>query len=349
MTFKDSPTVTVDTGPLDRIVDKDLPQPHQINYQVTADTIRNFAHAVDDPNALYLDEEYARSTRWGGVIASPGYLASHGSSAWLARYVPKLRDSAGNELSELVHASEEWKFLRPVRPGDHILSHSKMSSAEAKFGSRVGASVRVNLFTRYFNHRGEDVATRTDVCFLLKKSQTGAGAAADYPPLKDGASRNVIQPTRFPGTFTQAVAVRFARLRARDVNLGARLPDLKIPPVMLQNLGRYCAVTLASGVDETGGPMGSLPDAYVFGHLRVPWFARLLTNWAGPDCWIEELSQRDKSWLLIGFAVTCSGTVVDSGQDGDRAWFHVDMECRNELGHVTNTGSAKVTLRLGSA
>jgi acyl dehydratase len=53
------------------LVGKDLPQPEQFNYDVTRDGIRHFAYCIPDPNALYLDHEYAATTRWGGIIALP--------------------------------------------------------------------------------------------------------------------------------------------------------------------------------------------------------------------------------------------------------------------------------------
>ena len=52
------------------LVGKDLPQPEQFNYDVTRDGIRHFAYCIPDPNALYLDHEYAATTRWRG---SPRY------------------------------------------------------------------------------------------------------------------------------------------------------------------------------------------------------------------------------------------------------------------------------------
>jgi len=341
-------TPSLDLRAFHEIVQKDLPQPPQINYGVTHDTIRIFAHAVDDHNALYLDEEYARRTVWGGVIAPPGYLASHGSSAWLASHVPEVVDADGVSLSEFVHASEEWTFLRAVRPGDFVLSHSKLAGAEAKSGAKVGASVRVGLFTRFFNQRGEDVALRTDTCFLLRKGRGGSGSSNGYPPLEHGKSRNEILPTRFPGTFQAPIPQRYRQRYFEEVSIGDEITPLQIPPVMLQHLGRFNAATIATGVDETGGPSpnGAMPDAYVFGHLRTPWFGRMLTNWGGPAAWIENLVQRDKHWLLIGFGAVCQGKVIAKSDDMTHPWIEIDLECVNELGHLTNTGRARVRLPL---
>ena len=94
------------------LVGKDLPQPEQFNYDVTRDGIRHFAYCIPDSNALYLDPEYAATTRWGGIIAPPGYLYAHGSPAWLGR-MPGIRDAAGRELEGNDNATEAWEFFRP--------------------------------------------------------------------------------------------------------------------------------------------------------------------------------------------------------------------------------------------
>jgi hypothetical protein len=70
----------------------------------------------------------------------------------------------------------------------------------------------------------------------------------------------------------------------------------------------------------------------------------MITAWGGPASWIQRLAQRDKSWLLIGFAVECRGKVVGKSRDSDDPWNELELECLNELGHTTNTGSARLTL-----
>ena len=81
---------SIDLSGVLALVGQDLPQPEQFNYGVTADGIRHFAYCIPDSNGLYLDAEYAATTRWRGIIAPPGYLYAHGSPAWLGK-------SAGRE------------------------------------------------------------------------------------------------------------------------------------------------------------------------------------------------------------------------------------------------------------
>jgi len=43
-------------------------------FEVEKGAIRRFADAVDDPNPLYWDEEYARNSRYGSIITPPGFF-----------------------------------------------------------------------------------------------------------------------------------------------------------------------------------------------------------------------------------------------------------------------------------
>src|SRR5579862_6832006 len=96
-------------------------RPEQNNYEVTRDSVRHIVYSFEDYNALYLDEEFARTTRWGGVIAPPGYLYSHCTryESWLA-YLGRISDSEGHEFEYGDNMSDKWEFLLPVRPGDTV-------------------------------------------------------------------------------------------------------------------------------------------------------------------------------------------------------------------------------------
>src|ERR1700677_5306687 len=96
---------SLDLSEYEKLVGKDLPQPEQFLYGVTEDSIRHFAYCIPDYNALYLDHEYARSTRWGSIIAPPGYLYAHGTPAWLSTR-PGIKDATGQELDKGRNAGE---------------------------------------------------------------------------------------------------------------------------------------------------------------------------------------------------------------------------------------------------
>lgn len=55
---------------------KEVPERETWNYDVTPDTIKHFCYGTDDDNPLFIDPAYAAKTRYGKLIAPPGYLVS---------------------------------------------------------------------------------------------------------------------------------------------------------------------------------------------------------------------------------------------------------------------------------
>jgi acyl dehydratase len=95
--------------------------------QVTELDIRRFAVATDDPNPLYLNEEYARQSQYGGITAPPLFYM-----APLTAPVPEAelrKDGLPREgrfpippvpLERLMDGGTEVEFFVPIRPGDTL-------------------------------------------------------------------------------------------------------------------------------------------------------------------------------------------------------------------------------------
>jgi acyl dehydratase len=340
--------ITVDLSDYLPLIDKDLPQPEQFNYEVTRDTIRHFAYANEDYNALYLDQEFARTTRWGGIIAPPGYLYSHGFSVWL-RVMGDIRDSRGRELSQNDNAGEEWEFYLPVRPGDVITSYGKIVGAVAKHGRRTGPSAIVSSEYRYTNQRNEVVARVRGNSFRfspLTVAERG-GMAQAYPKMEEG------QTTRAHAFAAPSMRRQEAPARRRDRQLyfedvteGMDIPEWTLGPLNGQILGRWSAAISGGGGGDPGGPRqgGVVPDMYAAGPLRTGWFGALLMQWAGPNSWVSRITYQNREWLLVGFKAICKGRVTRKFEHDGRYLVDCDVWCENDLGMVTNPGTAQVEL-----
>lgn len=84
---------------------------------VTDDVIRKFAEVSGDYNPIHLDEEFAKTTRFGNRIAH-GMLSAAYISAVL-----------GNEFKgrTIVYLSQTLKFTAPVFIGDTVIASSTVS------------------------------------------------------------------------------------------------------------------------------------------------------------------------------------------------------------------------------
>ena len=98
-------------------------------YEITAESIREFADAIGDPNPVYRDESAAKAAGQPAVIAPPTYLTKLNFL-----YGPAmLADPAlGLNYAMVVHGDQEYTFTRPVRAGDVLVGKPKISDIFVK-------------------------------------------------------------------------------------------------------------------------------------------------------------------------------------------------------------------------
>jgi hypothetical protein len=340
------PEVTVDLSEFMALCGTDLPQPEQNMYEVSRDVIRHIAYAIEDYNALYLDEDYARTTRWGGVIAPPGYLYGHGRLylAW-PQLLGRIVDSEGNEFDMPDNMGDDWEYFRPARPGDTILSYSRALDASVKHGARTGLMALTRSETSFVNQRGELVATMRGATarWSGKRQRERGPLAATYRASQPGERGRATEAQwRAPDR-----ARRYDRhdLRFEDVEEGGSIPALTIGPLTTAHTRRWEMHLTDSYRPEGGGILvegGHVPDQYAAGVMRIPWFGSLLTRWAGPNAWIRRLGFRNQEWVLVGYTYYCRGAVTRKYVDEGHRYVECDLRIENEFGTVTNTGYALV-------
>ena len=138
--------------------------------EVNLPMIRHWVDALDDRNPVYLDEELAATTRFGGIVAPPAMLQT-----WT---MPRPRiegiaerggapDEMGsdNPISVLDEAgyvgtlatNSELEFERYLRLGDHLQSSIELESISERKTTRLGQGYFVTWVTTYTNGQGEVV------------------------------------------------------------------------------------------------------------------------------------------------------------------------------------------------
>jgi acyl dehydratase len=96
--------------------------------RIEAGALIKFAKAIGETDPLYLDEDYARTTRFGGLIAAPTYV-----STFTDALGPDLFDF-DLPLARFLHSDDAVENFSPIRPGDEIATVCRYVDAYARPG-----------------------------------------------------------------------------------------------------------------------------------------------------------------------------------------------------------------------
>lgn len=120
--------------------------------------LRQFATAIrwpDPPNPVYVDEEFARQTRWGAPYAPPTMFFS------VCRAETKEEREGGHDIplkgKAGLNMGVEWEFLKPIRLGDTLTSITRITDLQEKPMSAGGKMVLTLRESVYKNQQGETV------------------------------------------------------------------------------------------------------------------------------------------------------------------------------------------------
>ena len=119
-------------------------------YTVSKEEIIEFATSVGETNPLYTDEEYAKTTPYGSLIAPPTFCTVFRSRARL----PDLKLNYGRRG---IDGGKECQFYVPIRPGDTITGVDRIAAIYEKTG-RSGTMIFIVRESELTNQHGEKVA-----------------------------------------------------------------------------------------------------------------------------------------------------------------------------------------------
>ena len=152
-------------------------------FPVEAGHILMFARAIGDPNPIYADEQHARSSEVGAIVAPPTFVQS--SAQFDPDYFlrPKIGQpwfGSGKEPTGIkreagggggggggggtgLHAEQHYEYHRPLKAGDVLTATTKPGKTWEKEGRRAGKLIFSESVTEYRDQNGELVVTATGV------------------------------------------------------------------------------------------------------------------------------------------------------------------------------------------
>ncbi len=152
--------------------------------EVNLPMIRHWVDALDDRNPVYLDDEAAKQSRFGGIVAPPAML-----QAWIMPR-PKIEGIAerggapddfsfDNPITALDEAgftgtlatNSELDFDHYLHVGDRLFTSSAVESISDQKKTALGLGYFVTWVTTYRNQKGEEVGRQL---FRILKFQPGS-------------------------------------------------------------------------------------------------------------------------------------------------------------------------------
>ena len=128
--------------------------------KVEKEIVRRFLDAVQDANPLWCDEEYARSTHFGGPVVPPHIFCAIMTIARCspeAGRVPVPVPEVPLPRDNVLEGEERWEFFSPLRIGDTITSRVRLADLKHREG-RLGEMFILTYEAETVNQHGDVVA-----------------------------------------------------------------------------------------------------------------------------------------------------------------------------------------------
>jgi acyl dehydratase len=352
------------------------------NEEATRDGIRHYAYGFGDDNPLWCDPDYAAATRWGTVLAPPGFLEGAGLTPRLAP-VPDAKARGRGALAgvHMYWAGDHIRYFRPVREGDRIWVRrfyvDITQKANSRFAGRSALSVRRRV---YWNQDGALIAIwDADFVHAERHSTGSSNGRAPVEPHHYSDEEIATVDASYAAEAIRGRETRYVEDVVVGEDLGARyrgplvIGDIiawlmgngrhEIYPYRLnwknrQRMGGFYSLNelgawdsaMRVHWDDAFAQSVGAPRAYDYGMLRNAWLMQVVTDWMGDDALIVAVDDRIKGFNTIGDLSRLSGHV--SAVDDSSEWpeVAVELSCTNQRDETTATGVVRVRLpsrRLG--
>lgn len=127
-------------------------------FEVEKGSAKRYAVAVDDLNPYYLDEEVAAASRYGAILAPPGFFGWPVKQP--APQFPKLMEDVmealkGAGFPDILDGGSEFEFAIPVRAGDTLVSWRTLTDMFSRGGGGGRKMAFFTMESKYLNQNGQ--------------------------------------------------------------------------------------------------------------------------------------------------------------------------------------------------
>lgn len=304
--------------------------------------IHLWCDAMEDQNLVYLDEDFAAESVFGGIVAPPTALQAWGFSgvcypetnATPAETAvgkgfeyPEMLADAG--FIGVVATNCEQEYVRYLRPGDRLRSVETLEGISDLKQTLVGRGIFTTTRTTYLDQNDLPVGHHM---FRILYYLPNTGKVIPNGNLPDLSTDDLITAVRQPPRMTT---------RSFDsVTVDESLPELILPLTPT----RIVATAIASGDyqdvhhDRDAAIRRGMKDIFMNILTSNGTVGRYITDWTGPDAVLRSVAIRLGATNYPYDAMRVNGHVVSKEATGQGGIVTVAVTGRNRLGdHVVGT------------
>jgi hypothetical protein len=318
------------------------------NIKATDDAIRRWSICIGDDNPFFCRPEYAAKTRWGRVIAPPGFEKSMGvdRNRLMDQEFAKKTSKALRGV-QLFHSGGENFYYAPIVEGTRLYRTRYVANVEDKKSEFSGRSAVVTNGLALWDD--EDKVFVDGVDWFVHSERKKSGSAAKYAK-EMPASYTDKQLTEIEAAYDAEYRRGGDTLFLEDVAIGQTLPRMVKGPLTVTDL-----INLHMGAGWL--IYGNWPNRLAYENRkklrgfysrdafnswdtiqRVHWDTRLaedvgvrmmydigpvrqmhicnyVTNFAGDDSWVYRIRFEFRRFNYMGDVTWLTGTVTDARVD----------------------------------
>jgi acyl dehydratase len=317
--------------------------------EAARDSIKNFADAVGDANPLWINEEYAKKSRFKGITAPPNFLinVNHGSAPSIA----PLGKPPPMDLG-LLYTGAELEFYRTIRLGDVFTIKGKSTGIVRKESKSLGPMLFATGEVYYYNQRQELIGIiRATTCRFLPPKQQAIHIARDLKPGIEVKSPDLLafeRKRRGPEPrYWEDVAVGEEMTPMLEKGLLTMTEIMRfglyVSPIPRRIEQKRKKVEIGFAREEAQKRNG-LEDASDYGPQRVCWLGQFCTDWMGDDGTLKKYSCQMRHPNIIGDSNFVKGKVKAKRIENSEHLVDCEIWVENQAGLITAPGLATVAL-----
>ena len=300
-------------------------------FPISEEMIFELADAIEEPNPLYLDADYAKNSRFGGLLCPQ--LA--GWKDWAPRIdyfgagqdthfeVPLPFKSYG------FNGGSKWTFHRPIRVGDHITKSEKIVDISERPG-RSGQLVFIVREITQVNQKGELLLTNRHTSIFRKRAETEVEATPDI-------SSSVHLPRISPPERGEVVDKKQWSTQPQrtfdQINVGDALPPVIRGPMTTGHLVRWASANGNYARIHWDLPYAmlrqGLSNLVVNGSLKNEYLYILLQRFAGEAGWVREMYLEHRGMDHPGDTLTITGKVTEKTERDGLGYLKCEIGLHN--------------------